>query len=198
MGRQLALPAGKLDIVDLFMPTHWCLRCCCLHGPKLARLLPTMTVKHRKTTAGQGVRGLRPAAGAVMVALVSNAANAGQKLALLFVFHPLGDHSQTQALAEGDNGSGDGCVTGVGDDMVDERLVDLQFVERQAPFLTSRASLYCELVWQVLRHAAAEHMIIGTLRLFGFNVFRNTYKPLPPESILEFWNRYYYYFKELT
>ncbi|MEF8725082.1 hypothetical protein [Candidatus Accumulibacter phosphatis] len=41
-------------------------------------------------------------------------------------------------------------------------------------------------------------MIIGTLRLFGFNVFRNTYKPLPPESILEFWNRYYYYLKELT
>jgi hypothetical protein len=42
------------------------------------------------------------------------------------------------------------------------------------------------------------HMIIGTLRLFGFNVFRNTYKPLLSESILEFWNRYYYYFKELT
>jgi hypothetical protein len=28
-------------------------------------------------------------------------------------------------------------------------------------------------------------------------VFRNTYKPLLAETIVEFWNRYYYYFKEL-
>jgi len=25
-------------------------------------------------------------------------------------------------------------------------------------------------------------------------MFRNTYKPLLAESIVEFWNRYYYYF----
>jgi hypothetical protein len=77
------------------------------------------------------------------------------------------------------------------------RLDQLVAQGGQAPFLASWASLYCELVWQVLRHAAHGHMIIGTLRLFGFNVFRNTYKPLLSESILEFWNRYYYYFKEL-
>lgn len=59
------------------------------------------------------------------------------------------------------------------------------------------ASLYCELVWQVLRLAVRGHVIIGTLRLFGFNVFRNTYKPLLAPTILEFWNRYFYYFKEL-
>ena len=40
-------------------------------------------------------------------------------------------------------------------------------------------------------------MIVGCIRLLGFNVFRNTYKPLLAESIVEFWNRYYYYFKEL-
>jgi hypothetical protein len=28
-------------------------------------------------------------------------------------------------------------------------------------------------------------------------VFRNTYKPLLAESVVEFWNRYFYYFKEL-
>lgn len=66
-----------------------------------------------------------------------------------------------------------------------------------APFWASWASVYCELVWQVLRHAAHGHAIVGTLRLFGFNVFRNTYKPLLAESVVEFWNRYYYYFKEL-
>lgn len=58
-------------------------------------------------------------------------------------------------------------------------------------------SIYCELFYQVLHHAIRGHAIIGVLRLFGFNVFRNTYKPLLAESIVEFWNRYYYYFKEI-
>ena len=49
----------------------------------------------------------------------------------------------------------------------------------------------------MLRLAVKGHLIVGFLRLYGFNVFRNTYKPLLAESIVEFWNRYYYYFKEL-
>jgi hypothetical protein len=67
----------------------------------------------------------------------------------------------------------------------------------EAPFADAWASVYCELIKQVLRHSAGGHVIIGVLRLFGFNVFRNTYKPLLAESVVEFWNRYYYYFKEL-
>ncbi len=59
------------------------------------------------------------------------------------------------------------------------------------------AAIYCDLVLQVLKLAASGHLIIGYLRLCGFNVFRNTYKPLLAETIVEFWNRYYYYFKEL-
>ena len=77
------------------------------------------------------------------------------------------------------------------------RLGQLVKLGTEAPLLASWASVYCELVWQVLRHAAHGHAIIGTLRLFGFNIFRNTYKPLLAESVVEFWNRYYYYFKEL-
>lgn len=77
------------------------------------------------------------------------------------------------------------------------RLRELVYEGGQAPLLMAWASIYCELVWQVLEHAIAGHRIIGILRLFGFNVFRNTYKPLLAESIVEFWNRYYYYFKEL-
>ena len=34
-------------------------------------------------------------------------------------------------------------------------------------------------------------------RMCGFNALRNTYKPLRSATIAEFWNRYYYYFKEL-
>jgi len=58
-------------------------------------------------------------------------------------------------------------------------------------------SLYLELIWECLFIAAKGHVWIGILRLFGFNVFRNTYKPLLAESVVDFWSRYYYYFKEL-
>lgn len=58
-------------------------------------------------------------------------------------------------------------------------------------------TLYGELFLNVLNRAAKGHLIIGVLRLFGFYVFRNTYKPLLAESVVGFWNRYYYYFKEL-
>lgn len=58
-------------------------------------------------------------------------------------------------------------------------------------------AVYLELVWAVLSVAASGHYIVGWLRLFGFHVFRNTYKPLLSETIVEFWNRYYFYFKEL-
>ncbi len=63
--------------------------------------------------------------------------------------------------------------------------------------LSAWISLYCDLIWRTLKIAARGHHWIGVLRLFGFNVFRNTYKPLLAESIISFWNRYYYYFKEL-
>jgi hypothetical protein len=58
-------------------------------------------------------------------------------------------------------------------------------------------SLYLELIWECLFLASKGHVWVGVLRLFGFNVFRNTYKPLLAESVVDFWNRYYYYFKEL-
>jgi hypothetical protein len=67
----------------------------------------------------------------------------------------------------------------------------------EAPIVSAWLSIYSELFYQVFKHAANGHQVVGILRLFGFNVFRNTYKPLLAESIAEFWNRYYYYFKEL-
>jgi hypothetical protein len=58
-------------------------------------------------------------------------------------------------------------------------------------------SLFLELFDVTLGFAIWGHMVIGALRLFGFNVFRNTYKPLLAQSLVEFWRRFYYYFKEL-
>ena len=69
--------------------------------------------------------------------------------------------------------------------------------ETTAAPLTAWASVYVELVRDVLEMAATGHVIVGTLRLLGFHVFRNTYKPLLAESVVEFWGRYFYYFKEL-
>jgi len=67
----------------------------------------------------------------------------------------------------------------------------------RAPWAAAWSALFAGLVWDVLKMAARGHEIIGVLRLFGFNVFRNTYKPLLAPSLVEFWNRYYYYFKEM-
>lgn len=65
------------------------------------------------------------------------------------------------------------------------------------PIWLSWMALYLDLFRNVLGLAVKGHLVVGWLRLFGFNVFRNTYKPLLAESIVDFWNRYYYYFKEL-
>ena len=62
---------------------------------------------------------------------------------------------------------------------------------------TAWVSLYLDLVRITLKVAHKGHLWIGLLRLAGFNVFRNTYRPLLAESIVDFWNRFQYYFKEL-
>jgi hypothetical protein len=77
------------------------------------------------------------------------------------------------------------------------RLKQILLSDLPAPLWITWTSLYLELVWETLFLAAKGHVWIGVLRLFGFNVFRNTYKPLLAETVVEFWNRYYYYFKEV-
>ena len=67
----------------------------------------------------------------------------------------------------------------------------------EVPIGTRWVIVTFELVHRTLNLAISGHFVIGTLRLFGFNVFRNTYKPLLSESLVDFWNRFYYYFKEL-
>ena len=67
----------------------------------------------------------------------------------------------------------------------------------QAAWAAAWAAVYGNLFWEVLKLAAWGHEVVGLLRLFGFNVFRNTYRPLLAPSVVEFWNRYFYYFKEL-
>jgi hypothetical protein len=49
----------------------------------------------------------------------------------------------------------------------------------------------------VLSISIMGHRIIASCRMAGFNALRNTYRPLSSTTIAEFFNRFYYYFKEL-
>jgi hypothetical protein len=77
------------------------------------------------------------------------------------------------------------------------RLPEILQTGTQPTWYLGWITIYLELIRATLSIAAFSHVVVGCLRLLGFNVFRNTYKPLLAESIVEFWNRYYYYFKEV-
>jgi hypothetical protein len=59
------------------------------------------------------------------------------------------------------------------------------------------AGLYLELVRMSLFIAIYGHIIVGSMRLLGFRVSRHTDRPLLATSIVEFWNRWSYYYKEV-
>ena len=49
----------------------------------------------------------------------------------------------------------------------------------------------------ILSISVLGHQIIACCRMAGFNALRNTYRPLSATTVAEFFNRFYYYFKEL-
>ena len=53
------------------------------------------------------------------------------------------------------------------------------------------------LLLELMRISIWGHALIATCRMAGFRALRNTYAPLSSRTIAEFWNRYYFYFKEL-
>jgi hypothetical protein len=59
------------------------------------------------------------------------------------------------------------------------------------------ASLAASFVEDVLDMTIFGGVIVATARLAGFRLLRNTYRPLQATSLAEFWNRYYFYYKEL-
>ncbi len=65
------------------------------------------------------------------------------------------------------------------------------------PWYTCWASLFCAFIESVLRLAFLGNAFVACARVAGFNLLRNTYHPFSAATIAEFWNRYYYYFKEL-
>ncbi|MFO1207147.1 MAG: hypothetical protein U1E63_15730 [Burkholderiales bacterium] len=66
-----------------------------------------------------------------------------------------------------------------------------------APFWKSWLAIYLELIRRVFQVAVLGHGVVGVFRLFGFYIFRNTYKPLLSETVSQFWARLEFYYKEL-
>jgi hypothetical protein len=60
------------------------------------------------------------------------------------------------------------------------------------------ASLVDGFLDSALRLAIWGNTIVAGCRLAGFRLLRNSYRPLEARTVVDFWNRYYYYFKELV
>jgi hypothetical protein len=58
-------------------------------------------------------------------------------------------------------------------------------------------SIVLNLPERLLELAVGGHVLVAVARLAGFRLLRNTYRPLSSRTIAEFWNRYFYYFKEI-
>jgi hypothetical protein len=76
-------------------------------------------------------------------------------------------------------------------------LYEFYLQGRPYPALAS----WCGMAWATfggtLTLAIWGHSLVAVARLAGFRLPRNTWRPLQSRTLAEFWNRYYYYFKEL-
>jgi len=66
-----------------------------------------------------------------------------------------------------------------------------------APWYTAWSALVTRFFVDLLSLAGAGHLVISVCRMAGYRALRNSWRPLRSTSIAEFWNRYFYYFKEL-
>lgn len=65
------------------------------------------------------------------------------------------------------------------------------------PRSTEWASLIGDFLEAMLDLSIWGNSVVACCRMAGFRALRNTYRPFRARTIAEFWNRYYYYFKEL-
>jgi hypothetical protein len=74
---------------------------------------------------------------------------------------------------------------------------DHSFQRAPYPWFVCWASLVAAFFEAILVLSVQGHVIIACCRMAGFAALRNTCRPLESRTIAEFWNRYYFYFKEL-
>ena len=68
---------------------------------------------------------------------------------------------------------------------------------KSVPAHLAWAILLVHFALAVLRTTIGGNTVVACCRMAGFRILRNTFKPLYSANIAEFWNRYYFYFKEL-
>lgn len=78
-----------------------------------------------------------------------------------------------------------------------ELLFSLSLQRAHFPWYLGWASLIADFLERMLEFSIFGHRIVAMCRMAGFLALRNTYRPLASRTIADFWNRYYYYFKEL-
>ena len=65
------------------------------------------------------------------------------------------------------------------------------------PWYICWGSLFAGFFGGIISLSAFGHQVIAGCRMAGFNALRNTYRPFSSRTVAEFFNRYYFYFKEL-
>ncbi len=78
-----------------------------------------------------------------------------------------------------------------------EAALDQTAAGIRVPLHLAWASVVMHFVEATLSLAIWGNTIVACCRMVGFNILRNTYKPFYATTVAEFWNRFYYYFKEL-
>lgn len=68
---------------------------------------------------------------------------------------------------------------------------------QNAGLIHSWASLVTSYLIDLLIIAVWGHLIVATVRMLGWGIPRNTRNPLASRTLAEFWNRYFFYFKEM-
>jgi len=78
-----------------------------------------------------------------------------------------------------------------------EYLFHLSVQRKSFPWYIGCESLVVDFLERMIDFSIFGHRIVAVCRMAGFMALRNTYRPLSSRTIAEFWNRYYFYFKEL-
>lgn len=79
-----------------------------------------------------------------------------------------------------------------------DQAIIMQVEGNEAPLGVRWASLLSNYFLDLMLIAVWGHALVAVVRMAGWRIPRNTVNPLASRSLAEFWNRYYYYFKELV
>jgi hypothetical protein len=75
--------------------------------------------------------------------------------------------------------------------------IEQHIIGHSYPWYICWASLIYSFLDGMLSIAIWSGPIVASARLAGYRLLRNTYRPLSSTTLVDFWNRYYFYYKEL-